>query len=439
MHKSMIHIVLLVALCLFLPMQALAIDDGVISSAQDTGEIRFVGTAGAPLRVRKEPYNNAKGVAKYDKNETVYMRTVDAVWCMVQTSRTTGYVLREYVRDICYYDADTQTKGEQLQLSSDIIDGNATETATSYENSDVQMIAFTGKVALIREAKEQKSRIVGDIPLYKEVEVLEVDGDWSLIRYKNLEGYVLNSQLFKWDRVNPYSGDIPGLDIITMLAYTNQSTKIYSLETNKELKVVNPGSALSVIHIDEQGRYILPYWRELAYVKGDNIAYSLPVVPYEQSKAGDMISAMSTYYAVGISTLEYQGRNWNINLATSFISGTVLEPGEEFIMNDCIGPYRITSGFKRAPIMSPHALSGFGGGTCQVNTTFYIANLQIPVLVTHRKVHADVGIYYAKKGFDAAVGGGDINLHMTNTLPFAIRYQCFMSDGVLTVAIFRER
>ena len=72
-----------------------------------------------------------------------------------------------------------------------------------------------------------------------------------------------------------------------------------------------------------------------------------------------------------------------------------------------------------------------------MNTTFYMTNIQLPILVTHRKVHADVGIYYVPRGFDAAVGGGDINLQLTNTLPYAIRYHFFMTDGALTCCIFR--
>ena len=48
-----------------------------------------------------------------------------------------------------------------------------------------------------------------------------------------------------------------------------------------------------------------------------------------------------------------------------------------------------------------------------------------------------MGIYYAKKGFDAAVGGGDINLTMVNTMPYAIRYQMFVSDGLVTCCIYK--
>ena len=41
--------------------------------------------------------------------------------------------------------------------------------------------------------------------------------------------------------------------------------------------------------------------------------------------------------------------------------------------------------------------------------------------------------------FDAAVGGGDINLKMTNTLPYPIRFVFMNSDGVLTCCIFRHQ
>ncbi|MBQ4273069.1 MAG: VanW family protein, partial [Clostridia bacterium] len=48
--------------------------------------------------------------------------------------------------------------------------------------------------------------------------------------------------------------------------------------------------------------------------------------------------------------------------------------------------------------MSSEKLTGYGGGTCQVNTTFYNTVMQIPLLVTHRKVHAEVGMDYVKRG-----------------------------------------
>ena len=52
-------------------------------------------------------------------------------------------------------------------------------------------------------------------------------------------------------------------------------------------------------------------------------------------------------------------------------------------------------------------------------------------------MHAEVGIYYCPVGFDAAVGGGDITMIFTNTLPYPFRINFFMSDGCMTAGIFR--
>ena len=209
------------------------------------------------------------------------------------------------------------------------------------------------------------------------------------------------------------------------------------MEDDSVLKTINPGAAIAVFELDEEGRYPLPYWRTTGYIKEEDVAWIVPVKDWESAESGDLISTMSTYYAVGISTLQYQGRNWNIRLSSSMITGTILQPGEEYNQHQTIGPFSQSKGYHKAPIMKKDALWGYGGGTCQVNTTFYIATIQLPLLVTHRKVHADVGIYYAKKGFDAAVGGGDINLTMVNTMPYAIRYQMFVSDGLVTCCIYK--
>ena len=275
------------------------------------------------------------------------------------------------------------------------------------------------------------------MPIYDQVLVSEVSGEWCLARYEDTCGFIRTSSLFKWDRIDPYVGEIPGLDIMPYLAFVNHTTTIYSMEDDSVLKTINPGAAIAVFELDEEGRYPLPYWRTTGYIKEEDVAWLVPVKDWETAESGDLISTMSTYYAVGIYSLQYQGRNWNIRLSSSMITGTILQPGEEYNQHQTIGPFSQSTGYHKAPIMKKDALWGYGGGTCQVNTTFYIATIQLPILVTHRRVHADVGIYYAKKGFDAAVGGGSINLIMTNTMPYAIRYQMFVSDGVVTCCIYK--
>ena len=428
------HSIALFMALLILAAQPLA---ALAQEAQDD-PVAYTAKASVALKVRRAPSKDSTGGDSIPRDAFVYILELGEEWCKVRTSHLDGYVMTQYLTDIQPYgngaDAAEIERAVAAQQPGDAAaPGFKTSKETFYEG----YIAHAVKSAAIYQEPDERARRVGNVPIYKQVTVSEVSGDWCLIRYNNTYGYVRTDSLFKWDRIDPYVGDIPGLDIWPILAFVNHTTTIYSMEDNSELKTINPGAAICVGEMDEMGRYPLPYWRTTGYIKAEDVAYTIPVADYENAQSGDLISVMTTYYAVGISTLQYQGRNWNIRLASSMITGTVLQPGETYNQNKTIGPYLKSTGYHKAPIMSPHALWGYGGGTCQVNTTFYIATIQLPLLVTHRKVHAEVGIYYAKKGFDAAVGGGDINLIMQNTLPYAIRYQFFISDGVLTCCIFK--
>ncbi len=396
--------------------------------------ILYVATNTTTLKVRREPYTDSTGIDSIPSPSAVYIYAIDNQWAKVQTETTVGYVLAEYLTNICEYDAETQTVG-------DLVTNFVTLSVTANSDEDGFVSSYYAYVygsGVVYEGPSTDSGYVTKVDQYDQVIVGPIEGDWCPVKVGNRTGYMPVDVLFKWDYIDPYAGKIPDVDTMHYMAFTAHTTSLLDPDTGEELFTINPGAAIAIESIDEDGTYNLPYWRQYATVTEDDIATVMEVVPYDEAEPGDLISVMTTYFAVGISTLQYQGRNWNIHHAATMISGTILQPNEKFDMHDCIGSYVESTGYHSAPIWSATALSGYGGGTCQVNTTFYIANVQIPILVTHRKVHADVGIYYAPVGLDAAVGGGDINLQLTNTLPYAIRYQYFMSDGVLTCAIFRE-
>lgn len=406
--------------------------------AEETEEatITHVGKASVALKVRIEPDKGARGIDSIPKNATVYvLEIVNEEWAKVQSEHAVGYVMLKYLsglRDVSNLDTSTLKEGEELPDGADPFVAEVGAFEANYKT-------YTLNGAYLYTEDSEVSQRVGYVPANKEVQVSVVSGDWCYARYKDLEGYLLNSNLYKWDRLNAYAGEIPGLNVMPKIVFLNRTTQVYSVEDNSILKdyAMVPGSCIAVFEKDALGRYQTPYHRTMGYINEDAVAYEMDVVPWDQAQPGDLISAMTTYYAVGVSTVQYQGRNWNIYLASSMISGTVLQPGQEYDMNKTIGPYRKSTGYHEAPIMSSEKANGYGGGTCQVNTTFYITNIQVPILITHRRVHADVGIYYVPRGFDAAVGGGSINLQLVNTLPYAIRYQFFISDGVLTCCIFR--
>lgn len=410
---------------------------GEADAVEETDEdaVRYTAVATAALKVRREASRDALGNGSIDKDDVVYIIELGNEWSRVDTGRNIGYVLTQYLTDIREYDAEsTHAESEPVETA---VPDTSSDTPDGFEEN---FVAYAYKAFVARAEMDERSSSRFRVAKYKEVTVsANYDNGWSYIRYKNSYGYVRTDALFKWDRINPYAGDIPGCVKHIGLAFVNHTTDIrsYDDDGNEVLKTVNPGSALAVDTLDSQGRYPLPYWRTTGYVNESDVGYLMEVVPWDEAESGDMISCMSTYYAVGVHTLQYQGRNWNIYLGSSFISGTVVQPGETMNTYAMMGPYRKSTGFHRAPIMSQGALSGFGGGTCQVNTTLYNVLIQVPIYINWRKVHAEVGIYYCPVGFDAAVGGGDTTMIFTNTLPYAIRINYFMSDGCLTVGIFR--
>ena len=412
--------------------------------AEETPAITHIAVATAALKVRVAPEKGANGNDSIAKGDYVYIVEYGEEWCRVKAHRNVGYIMTQYLTDVQPYDASMAAQSSKPVAAE--AQPSAAQSEEPYtppvftmtpETYEAKYKASTVKGTGLLTEPASNARRKADIKIYKDVTVGEISGEWCLAQYNNAIGYIRTDALFKWDRIDPYAGDIPGLTVWPNLLFTNHSTVIYELDTNEALKTINPGAAICAGEKDSLGRYQLPYHRTTGYVAESDLAYVMPVVPWAQAQPGDLISAMTTYFAVGISTLQYQGRNWNIRLSGSMITGTVLQPGEEYNMNKVIGPYSKSTGYKSAPIMSPNALTGYGGGTCQTNTTFYNTVIQVPLLVTHRKVHANVGMYYIPKGFDAAVGGGDINLTMVNTLPYAIRFQFFISDGVLTCCIFR--
>ncbi len=405
-------------------------------AGEDEDAIRYTAVATVALKVRREPNGDASGNGSIERDDIVYIIELGDEWSKVYTGRNVGYVLTEYLTDVKAYDAALAAEAEAEAAEPTPTPDTSGNTP---ENFTDNFVAYAYKRVVARTEMSDDSPAAFSVPQYDEVTVSANQGGWSYIRYKNSYGYVPTEKLFRWDRIDPYAGDIPGCTVHIGLAFVNHTTDIRSYEDsgNEVLKTVNPGSALAVDTPDAQGRYPLAYWRTTGYVNEDDVGYLMKVVPWDEAESGDLISCMSTYYAVGIHTLQYQGRNYNIYLGSSFISGTVVQPGETVNTYNLMGPYRRSTGYHRAPIMNPHALWGYGGGTCQVNTTLYNVLIQVPIYINWRKVHAQVGIYYCPVGFDAAVGGGDTTMIFTNTLPYAIRINYFMSDGCLTVGVFR--
>lgn len=404
----------------------------ILDTQADT--VRFVGQCRVALKMRKSPSLTANGVGGLAINTDVYIMSMDADWARVVKNDTIiGYVQSKYLENIRHYDPVTKEVG-------DIVNFVGAVPAPIYSENGFarRFVGYAVVRTPIYEQPSKESKILTRIEIYEQLYVNEFrDDGWAYCEYKNHFGYIPTDNLFKFDRIDPYAGDIPGCIVYPLMATVKKTTDILAVEDDKVLKTIFPGAMICVEEPDEKGRYRTPYYRTTGYITQDDIYQLWRVVPYDKAEPGDLVSVMTTYYALGITTLEYQGRNWNIYLSGTLLSGILLKKGEQLNVNEVIGPYRASTGYKPAPITGGSGI-GYGGGTCQVNTTLYNVLIQVPILVNFRQVHANVGTYYFLKGFDAAVGSRDsINMIFTNTMPYDIRINYLISDGALTVCIFR--
>jgi vancomycin resistance protein YoaR len=81
----------------------------------------------------------------------------------------------------------------------------------------------------------------------------------------------------------------------------------------------------------------------------------------------ELVSTFTTHHEPN------QARVTNIHRAADLIDNVVVEPGQEFSLDDAIGPRTPDRGFVQAPVFYGEFTEDFGGGVSQVATTFFNA------------------------------------------------------------------
>lgn len=130
-------------------------------------------------------------------------------------------------------------------------------------------------------------------------------------------------------------------------------------------------------------------------------------------------------------------RNWNLNLASKIINGTVLKPGQTFNWFKVVGPASRSRGFKNAIIFVNHkSILGSGGGVCQVSTTLYQAAKKAGLQIVERYTHSKA-VSYTTSGNDATVAYGSKNLKIRNNKKYTIRLNTYSKGGKTICRIYR--
>jgi vancomycin resistance protein YoaR len=131
-------------------------------------------------------------------------------------------------------------------------------------------------------------------------------------------------------------------------------------------------------------------------------------------------------------------RKHNIELASKFISGTILESGQEFSFNKIVGLRSESRGFKQAKIISNGKfVDGVGGGVCQLSTTLYNAALTAGLEITEHHRHT-LSVSYIEPSFDAMVNSYTSDFKFKNNTNGKIFIKITADGQRLSVSIYGE-
>ncbi|MDO5690020.1 MAG: VanW family protein [Tissierellia bacterium] len=145
---------------------------------------------------------------------------------------------------------------------------------------------------------------------------------------------------------------------------------------------------------------------------------------------------------IGSATTTFNAGYWeratNIEVSTNALDGVVIEPGEVFSFNDCIGDTTWDKGYQQAiVIVGTEQVPGMGGGVCQTSTTIYQAALRADMEIIDRVSHT-LYMPYSDGGLDAAIEYGLADLVFKNPYDFPLLIRGYYSPGEVTFEILGD-
>ena len=157
---------------------------------------------------------------------------------------------------------------------------------------------------------------------------------------------------------------------------------------------------------------------------------SEPALTTEEAEAMGIKDKLGSY-----ETEPYYGssnRQVNVRITTEYAENVFLAPGEEYDIDERIGPRTPERGYKLAPgIVGDGIMKDvYGGGICQVSTTLFNAVLEAGLEILERHNHT-LYISHYPDGRDATVAGQSRNFRFRNDTDHYIWIRG-RSDGVHT-------
>ena len=164
------------------------------------------------------------------------------------------------------------------------------------------------------------------------------------------------------------------------------------------------------------------------------------------SKASPKITLEKTN-ELGISELIGQGvsnfagspanRVHNIKTGAAKFNLLILNPNEEFSFNNLLGGSGPEQGFLPELVIKNHQIiPEYGGGLCQISTTFFRAAINSGLKITERRAHAFPVVYYSPHGFDATIYEPKPDFRFINDTPKHLLIQTIIEGTKLTINFY---
>lgn len=160
---------------------------------------------------------------------------------------------------------------------------------------------------------------------------------------------------------------------------------------------------------------------------------TLPVIETQPSITVDDLAlrSLGIREVVSVGESDFSGspsaRRHNIGVGLSRFDGTLIPAGATFSFDETLGPVNATTGYrKELVIMGDKTLPDYGGGLCQVGTTFYRGVWEYGFPILARRNHSYAVHYYSPQGTDATIYPPYTDIKFVNDSPGALLIQTFI-------------
>lgn len=174
-------------------------------------------------------------------------------------------------------------------------------------------------------------------------------------------------------------------------------------------------------------------------------AYLLSPVPLILQKTSPPLSQESQELGIqellGRGSSDFTGssndRIFNIIHALKQFDSILIAPGETFSFTKALGPVEEWTGYRPELVIRNNKTEPeYGGGICQVSTTFFRAAVNTGLEIIARRNHSYPVHYYLPTGFDATVYYPNPDLKIRNNFSHNILFVPFINEKQLVFEIY---